>query len=305
MQRSLIATVGVLAVASFVAVGSAGPAFAGANDVAAPVSPASPVAAPVAHADALDLGRPDALPALAALAGGADCCPPPPCAPPAPACGCESPWKGKIFGSFAMTSGNTDTIAAAFGGEVTWTRDPWLVRLAADFIYSSDNGDTTAERYHGILHAERKLGGGRTYLFGQVTYDRDQPAGLDHRYIPTLGVGRTFVDNGTTEFKGEIGAGMTFEQRVGLSETSDPSGYLGAHYTHKWSDKRAFHANAEFFPNFNDFDLSVGRLGFLYEMPLAGKLSLTAGLRFDYVVNPPTGTEDLDIFFLIGFSASF
>jgi putative salt-induced outer membrane protein YdiY len=204
-----------------------------------------------------------------------------------------------------MTSGNTDTIAAAFGGELTWARDPWSMRLAADFIYSSDHGDTTAERYHAVLHGERKLGGGRTYVFGQVTYDRDQPAGLDYRYIPTLGIGRTFVDNGCDELKGEVGAGMTFEKRTGLAETSDPSGYVGVRYAHKWSDKRAFRVNAEFFPNFNDFDLSVGRLAFLYEMPLAGKFSITAGLRFDYVVKPPPGTEDLDIFFLIGFSASF
>lgn len=306
MQRSLFATVGALAVASLAAVTFARPALAGATDVAAPAaSTPAPTSAPVARPDALELGRPDVHPALAALAGGADCCPPPPCAPPAPVCGCESPWKGKVFGAFTLTSGNTDTVSAAFGGEVTWTRDPWAFKLAADFIYSSDHGDTTAERYHAILRGERKLGGGRSYVFGQVTYDRDQPAGLDYRYIPTVGVGHTFVDNGRDELKGEIGAGMTFEKRIGLAETSDPSGYVGVHYAHKWSDKRAFTANAEFFPNFNDFDLSVARLALLYEMPLAGKFNISAGLRFDYVVNPPAGRDDLDIFFLIGFSASF
>ncbi len=303
MQRSLTVAVGAFAVASLAAVTFARPALAGGADVAAPVAPAVSTTAP--RADALDLGRPDASPALAALAGGADCCPPPPCAPPAPPCGCESPWKGKIFGSFAMTSGNTDTVAAGFGGEVTWTRDPWALRLAADMIYSSDNGDTTAERYHAIFHAERKLGGGRTYLFGQVTWDRDEPSDLEYRYIPTLGIGRTFVDNGSDELKGEIGAGMTFEKRVGVAETSDPSGYVGVRYAHKWSDKRAFRVNAEFFPNFGDFDLSLGRLGLLYEMPLAGKFSITAGLRVDYVVSPPAGTDEIDMFFLIGFSASF
>lgn len=253
----------------------------------------------LADSSVVELGRPDAGAAIAILAGGADCCPPPP-----PACGCEPEWKGKVWGSFSLTSGNTDTIAAVLGAEAIWKRDPWLFKAAVDFVYGENNGTTSAERWHAVLRGERKFSD-RNYVFGQLTYDRDQPGGIDYRFIPTVGVGHIFFTSAQQELKGEVGGGMTIEKRVGLPETSDPSGYLALHYVRNWADKRAFHADAEFFPNFSDFDLSVARLNLLYEMPVSEKLRVTAGLRLDYVVSPPAGIDSLDTLFTIGFSANF
>jgi putative salt-induced outer membrane protein YdiY len=294
MHKPSILTLGIVALASLAGSASAAPEDA----VAAPVTKAPAATLPVARADALELGRPDVSKALASLAGGADCCPP-------PACGCEPEWKGKVWGSFSMTSGNTDTKAAVFGAEVTFARDPWAFKAAAEFLYGSDRGATTAERYHALLRGDRKFADDRTYVFGQVTFDRDEPAGLEYRFIPTLGIGRIFFKNDQQEFKGEVGAGLTLEKRVLLPETTDPSGYVGFHYVRTWEDKRAFHADLDIFPNLNDVDLTVAKLAFLYEMPISDTFRVTAGLRLDYVVKPPLGRDDLDTLFMIGFSANF
>ena len=294
MLKLSILTLGTLALAAFASRALAAPV----DSVAAPAAKAAAAARPVARADALELGRPDVANALASLAGGADCCPP-------PACGCEPAWKGKVWGSFSMTSGNTDTKAAVFGAEVTWTRAPWAFKAAAEFLYGADRGVTTAERYRALVRGDRKFADDRTYVFGQVTFDRDEPAGLEHRYIPTLGLGRIFSKSDAQEFKAEIGAGLTNEKRVLLPETTDPSGYVGFHYVRTWEDKRAFHADLDIFPNLNDVDLTVAKLAFLYEMPISDTFRVTAGLRLDYVVKPPLGRDDLDTLFMIGFSANF
>ncbi len=299
MSRPLLVTC-----LAFSSIGAAASAHADPSGVAVPALfsdratlPFAATTPPARRSDAVELGRPDVSDALASLAGGADCCPPPPC--------CERPWKGKIWGSFSLTSGNTDTIAAVFGAEAIWTRDPWSFKAAAEFIYGSDQGDTTAERINAILRVDRKLNDGVTYVFGQLTFDRDEPAGLESRFIPTVGIGRVFFKNDRQEFKGEVGGGLTHEKRVGLDATTDPSGYLGLHYVRTWEAKRAFHADFEMFPNLNDFDLSVAKLAFLYEMPVSDTFRVTAGLRFDYVVNPPPGREDLDTLITVGFSANF
>ena len=296
MNRLLLAATALAGLATAEPVVDAAP-----MDVAMPVgtSPRAAAPAPLARPDGLDLGRPDPARALASLAGGADCRPPAP-----PPCGCEPEWKGRVWGSFSVTSGNSDTLAAVIGAEAVWARDPWGMKASVDFLYGKNDGETSAERWHALLRGDRRLND-RTYAFGQLAFDRDEPAGLEYRLIPTAGVGRVLYRTDEQELKGEVGAGLTFEKRVALDETSDPSGYLGLHYVRTWQDKRAFRADLDLFPNLNDVDLTVAKLAFLYEMPLSDTFRVTAGLRFDYVFTPPAGREELDTLFTIGFSANF
>lgn len=244
--------------------------------------------------------KPDAGAASAHLVGGADgdCigkCDPDVMVP------CERAWKLKAGLALSSTSGNTDTFSLVGDVLVTRIAKPWTFKVGAAFVYKEDEGDTTAERYTGLARAERDLDAW-TYAFGQVTYDQDEPAGLEYRWTPTAGVGRVLWRTPDQELKGEVGGGYTIEKRLGNDETSDPSGYVGVHYWKSWADSRKFTADLDFTPNFGDFDLSVTRLALAYTFPVCKGLSVVAGARFDYVIAPPDDREELDTLLILGLS---
>lgn len=234
---------------------------------------------------------PDTARAVAHLVGGT--------CDPLPLCGCPEPWKLKLGLALSLTQGNSDTFALV--GDVLASRvfAPWTIKLGAAFVYQESEGDTTAERYAGLLRLERNLDA-RTYAFGQVLYDRDEPAGLEYRFTGTVGVGRVLHQTTESSLKGELGAGVVHEKRLGEDATTDPSAYLGLHYKREWADKRTFAADLDFTPNLGDFDLSVTRLALALGWPVSGGWKFAIGARFDYVIAPPDDRDELDVLLTAG-----
>lgn len=253
------------------------------------------IATEAATSDSLLLGREERAETLALLTGGCD---------PVPACGCPS-WKVDITGAFSISQGNSESMSFVLGGKAIRKADPWTLTLEAGFLYQTDaDGDTSAERWAGRVRVDRALSG-RTYVFGQAIFDRDEPADIEYRVTGLAGIGRFLIQRDNEELKAELGGGLVYEKRVGVDATTDPAGYAGVHYWRAWANKQRFAADFEFIPNLNDFDLSVARLILAYELPLSGKLRFVTGLRFDYVVEPADPTiENLDVLFTLGFGLS-
>ena len=239
--------------------------------------------------------RPSGALADAWLVGG----PCDPCAPAVPVC--EKPWKGKLGIAGSLTSGNTDTFSLVAAGEVVHTHGPWAEKLGLLYVYNEDSGNVTADRWNGILRVDRMLDA-RSYLFAQVQYDQDDPGNLEYRWTGTLGYGRFLLKQADQELKVEVGAGAVLQKYKDTAETTDPVGYVGAHYLKTWKDKKALHADLEFTPNFGDFDLTLTRLALAFDLPLAEHWKFVLGARFDYVNQPPDGREKLDTLVTFGIS---
>lgn len=214
---------------------------------------------------------------------------------------CERAWKLKAGVALSLTSGNTDTFSLVGDLLVTRIAKPWVFKVGGAFVYQETEGDTTAERFGALARVERDLGAW-TYTFVQSLYDRDEPAGLAYRHTPIAGLGRVFWRTPDQELRAEAGGGLTIEKRLGLPETSDPSGYLGVKYWRTWDDQRRLDAALDFTPNLSDFDLSVTRLALAYAWPLAKGLNVVAGARFDHVIDPPNGRDALDTLITLGVS---
>lgn len=255
---------------------------------------AARVATEAATSDALLLGREERAESLALLTGGCE-----------PVAACGPSWKVDIAGAFSVSSGNSDASSFVLGASAIRKADPWTLTLEAAFLYQTDeDGETSAERWNARVRVDRALST-RTYAFGQVIFDRDEPADLEYRISGLAGVGRFLIQRPNEELKAELGGGIVHEKREGLEETTDPAGYAGVHYWRCWANKRKFAADFEFIPNLNDFDLSVARLILHYDLPISDKWSFVAGLRFDYVIEPADPTiESLDILFTLGFKVS-
>ena len=232
-------------------------------------------------------------------------CPPDPCAPEA--CDpCKSPWSAEATLAFGLSAGNSETLDLRLDGLVAYERGPWKAEAGGLFWYAEDDGRTTTEKLGGSLRIERQLGGS-TYVFGQLLYDRDKPAGLQHRFAVTAGLGRTLWKARHQELTGEIGGGFTHERRFGVSPRTDPSGWLGLDYTYENPDGGPkVIASYDFLPNFADFDLSLHTVDVRLEQALNDTISLSFGVHLDYVVDPPTpGTRSWDLLTSIGLKFDF
>ena len=142
-------------------------------------------------------------------------------------------------------------------------------------------------------------------IVGNVDWSRDVPAELEYRWTTVGGLGFVLVKGRTISLKGELGAGYTWEKRVGLPRTGDPAAYFGLEYEKKWDGGSKLYAEYKFVPNLNDFDLSVMTWDLKFAKPLSEVIDFTVSLRVDYVIEPPAPSESTDVLLAIGLRANF
>jgi hypothetical protein len=204
----------------------------------------------------------------------------------------------------SLQEGNTETFNVKLDGEIEKKPAPWGGKAALAFVYGETDGEISAENWHGLLRVDRKLGA-RAYAFGQVLFDRDEPADLEYRFTGVAGVGMTFLETATDLLKAEIGVGGVQEKRIDLEETFDPTAYLGARYERCWGEGNRFFADLKVLPNLGDVDLTRTTFEVGYECPICRWLKGTVGARVDWVVDPPGDVEPVDLLVTAGLKAEF
>lgn len=238
------------------------------------------------------------------------CCPPPPqrelredpCTPLDPCepidC-CESPFSLTLGLGVSFSEGNSEKFDIAFSGALTYDRRPWLARLGWLWAYGESDGRAATDTFHADLRLERRIGT-RWSAFGLVSFDDDKLAGLQYRWIGTLGVGYRFFEYKGTYLKAEVGGGLTVEKRRLRPETSDPSAYLGGEYFRAFRNGIDLLARARFLPNLDDYDLSLLVVETVLAVPLTLNSALAVTVRVDHVIDAPDPAEDTDVIFVVG-----
>lgn len=216
----------------------------------------------------------------------------------------KSPWSFSMGLALSLAQGNSDSFDLTADASATYEKDPWKWKVKTTFAYGEKDGSTSTEALHVTLHAERKLSE-RVYVFGNLDFDRDEPAGLEYRWTPVGGLGFVLVKGRTIEVKGELGGGYTWEKRIGQSSTGNPAAYFGLEYAKTWDSGTKLTAEYKFIPNLGDFDLSVMTWELKLAQPVCAEIDLTISLRVDYVFEPPAPSESTDVLFGLGLRANF
>ena len=118
----------------------------------------------------------------------------------------ESPWAGKAKLGYLATSGNTENSTLNTGFEVGYTAGLWSHLLNAAAITASENEVTTAEAYDLGWKSERKISD-NDFLFGRLTWRKDNFGAYDTQFAQTVGYGRRLIDNTAHKLNVELGAG--------------------------------------------------------------------------------------------------
>jgi putative salt-induced outer membrane protein len=170
----------------------------------------------------------------------------------APAEAPPDPWKGALGLSYVDTSGNSETSAFGLDFKVERLPEPWGLEITGLFNRASDAGETTAERYYLGGRAKRALSD-RFDLFGGLSFEQDEFAGLDMRLLGEAGV----------VYKALLGpkhllsfdAGLTYTDEDRLDPSPDEAwfgGVLGLAYEWKITDTTSFTERLLLYPNFEE-----------------------------------------------------
>lgn len=267
-----------------------------------PPPPPPPVGGTVERMGVAPAALPQAAPPCAAPC---DPCPPDPCEDPCDACKWDGPWSLSIGLAWTQAGGNSDSLSFKADFEVTYDLAPWRWVTKGFYVYAQTDGVTNTNRFFLESQVDRKFSG-CWYWFAKGSYDTDSAADLDYRVIGTGGIGTSILKGPSYELRGEVGAGVTAEQRTLTPETVDPSAYLGLDFEKEWDKAGRLVLDYDFLPNLNDFDLSLMRFEAKYELPLSTCLSFRMGLRLDYQLEPiQEGVDELDWLLSAGLGVSF
>src|SRR5205814_3961223 len=108
-------------------------------------------------------------------------------------------YTGSFGGGLALTDGNSDT--RNFNLAFALVRDPKtrnVVKVNALYLRGSQNKVLSLDRAALVLRDEYKLSG-RTYVFGQTDYLRDQFKDIRYLIAPVGGIGYKLVDSDATK----------------------------------------------------------------------------------------------------------
>jgi putative salt-induced outer membrane protein YdiY len=144
-------------------------------------------------------------------------------------------YSGNIGGGLARTGGNTHT--SNFNLTAAFVRDPKtrnIVRANAAYLRGSLNDVLNLNRTSFNIRDEYTLSG-RTFVFGQLDYVRDQFKQMIFFWAPTGGIGYKLINTDSTQFTVDGGAGGVIEKNPGLRSSKSGSLSAGQRISHKLS----------------------------------------------------------------------
>ena len=154
----------------------------------------------------------------------------------------ESPWSGKATLGYLATSGNTENATLNTGFEAGYKTGDWAHMANAAAIYASENEDTTAKAYDLGWKSERNLTD-KDFLFGRVTWRKDEFGGYDTQLSETIGYGRRLLDTDKHKLNAEIGAGARQSKLQDGTEEDETIFRGGMHYKWLFSETAEFRQN--------------------------------------------------------------
>ena len=130
------------------------------------------------------------------------------------AAGKEDPdsWQGSGNVGLTLATGNSESLRATVGLDVTRAMGTWESRAAASVLFGEDDGVSSTERFEGSLQLNRPYGE-RIYAGLTGEFLSDRLAGISWRLAMTPLLGWRVVDSERLKLRLEAGPGYTWEGR--------------------------------------------------------------------------------------------
>lgn len=212
----------------------------------------------------------------------------PPAAPPPP-----PRWDAQIGASFVGTSGNSGT--ASTGADFSAHRRGaiWLFESAATVVRTSSDDVTTAERYLGLLRAQRTL----TPIVGLtsgIRLERDRFAGLGARSILDAGVSWALVHHPEWTLDGLTSVAWLHESRTAGTGVDAPIGVLQLLSRIPFGSAAATTQRVTYYPDFKTSSAYRSEAEITAQAAMSAHLALKIGYLLRYSNDPVPGFKNTD-----------
>ena len=194
------------------------------------------------------------------------------------------PWSGTLAAGYARTSGNSESSAANFKGEVRYDQDKWHHILGATAIGTSSaaNRDsasvTTAEAYWAGFKSQYDITTA-LYGFGSLDWYKDRFSAYDQQRYEAAGIGWRILRGESHFLDIEVGAGAKQADLANGESQNEAIGLLRGIYTWKISKNAAFVEKlAVLSGSSNTFTESVTEL----KAGIIGNLSMVLGYTYKH-----------------------
>jgi putative salt-induced outer membrane protein len=215
-------------------------------------------------------------------------------------------YTGTIGGGFAITGGNTDTQSFNLSGELT--RDSGTRNVTsgtASYLRGTQNDTLNVDRTGVNLRDEYTLSG-RTFLFGQMDYVRDQFKGIIFLWAPTGGIGHRLIDSDTTRLIVNFGAGGILEKNPGLKAHKSGSITAGQRFRQDLSSSATLTQSIATLWKTDDFSDSLTNFSVGLTTALAGNLEVKVEFIDSYKNKPSSAAlKKNDTSFVTAFVVKF
>lgn len=192
-------------------------------------------------------------------------------------------WEHLVFGSVFQGSATLVVPTEAADGTVT------------NEIVSGDNSDRIAVGYQPKFYFSEK-----TYVFGILDYETDEPSNIDRASRQVIGVGHRFFSTDKTSLSAEVGVGNRSTTVVSGDDVDGGIGYLGVNYLNQLTETILFNADlrSDFGSDNTYTELGLG-LGVRVSDRITAKVSYFARSNSDLedTTNPlSTSTDSVTTF---------
>jgi len=147
----------------------------------------------------------------------------------------EGNWASNVELGYVQTAGNTQTQTIHSKVKMIQDLEFFRTTLEGSALSSGDQVKTTSEKYSASLQEDWKFSE-RSYVLARFAFDSDRFAGIQSRYVETLGYGRTLWDDDVWHWNAEVGAGARQTRLIPAQRKNDVIGRASTDISWKVSD---------------------------------------------------------------------
>ena len=202
-------------------------------------------------------------------------------------------WDAQIGASFVGTSGNSDTASTGVDFIAHRRGETWKIESAATLVRTSSDGSATAERYLGMLRAQRTL----TPVVGLSTgirLERDRFAGLDARSILDVGLSWALVHHPEWTLDGVTSMAWLHESRTTGVDVNDPIGVLQLLSRFPFGTAGDTTQRFSYYPDFRTTSAYRSEAEITAQAAMTEHLALKIGYLLRYSNDPVPGFKKTD-----------
>ncbi len=198
----------------------------------------------------------------------------------------EDSWKQEISLGYTQKTGNTQSKEFITSYEGIRKTDHSDLDIKAGALYSSVNKKMDGQKYNGSMRYAPELDRTNCFGFGKFEAEHDRFAGIDYRYVPSLGAGYWFAREESWMFSGELGVGHEYVKYTDGSDNNNVVLIPRFFCQKSVFDKAKLSEELIFYPNLEDVKKYRVRSEARFTDPLSDVLSLRVSFIDEFNTDP-------------------